>query len=75
MFHVCRPLITKDFFMAKDFCTYATRNLHQEKILRDHGTGIDRDGVADVGLSVSPEPATPASARKEATGPEAPALA
>jgi hypothetical protein len=30
-------MIAKDFFMAKDFRTYAIKNLRQEKILRDHG--------------------------------------
>jgi hypothetical protein len=33
-------MITKDFFMAKDFRTYAIKNLHQEKILRDHGDAL-----------------------------------
>jgi hypothetical protein len=30
-------MIAKDFILAKDFRTYATNFLHQEKILRDHG--------------------------------------
>jgi len=32
-------MITNDFVFAKDFCTYTTIFLHQEKSLRDHGAG------------------------------------
>jgi hypothetical protein len=33
-----QPMIMKDFFMAKTFCTYAIKILREEKILRDHET-------------------------------------
>jgi hypothetical protein len=30
-------MITKDFIIVKDFCTYSIRILRQGKILHDHG--------------------------------------
>jgi hypothetical protein len=39
-----RVMITKDFIIVKDFCTYSIRILRQGKILHDHGA--DRVVVA-----------------------------